>query len=203
MSKESKRKCDIYISGKPFFQGNDNHGSACLHHGGQTVQKACNGSESAGYGCGWQRLDRALIWGGRWTRAVQHIPGILRHTWHPQAAFTISPQGCVVCWALKNTEKEHSRIRLILVPVLSSFEATFSLWYEYVVALLLLFICMALAAVPSCLPVDSAQPACTLARYRWVHERLSHHGTLTVRGSGRVYQVKSSWCQDVACLVVP
>lgn len=70
-------------------------------------------------------LDRALIWGGRWTWALQHIPG--QHIWHPRAAraiSTISPQGCVVHWALKNTEKGHSKIQLILVPVLSSFEAT-------------------------------------------------------------------------------
>lgn len=131
-------------------------------------------------------LDRALIWGGWWTQAVQHIPGILQHTWHPQAAravFTISPQACVVCWALKNTEKRHSRIQFILVPVLSSFEAMLSLWYEYVVALLL-FVCMALAAVPSCLPVDSAQLAGTLAVYKWVHETLSHHGTLLEEAAG-------------------
>lgn len=112
------------------------------------------------------------------------LPATEQHTWYLQVAgatFAISPQGPGVGCALKNREEEWQ-------DTAHTSSCHFFLWSHsspcdtstHVVALLLIFVCTMPMALPSHSLAWSAWPANTLALYKWVRVRHSHHGMLTL-----------------------
>lgn len=105
------------------------------------------------------------------------------HTWYPHvagAAFAISPQGLAVGCVLKNREGAWQ-------DTAHRSSCPFFLWshgspcdMNTRVALLLIFVCTMPVALPSRSLACFAWPADTLALYKWVCVRHSHHGTLTL-----------------------
>lgn len=136
--RESKRKFDIYISGKPFLQGNPlalPRGSSPLPLQKSLptlqVQTAAENLPAGLKVCALAVVadvkDLVLIWGGREVAASSPACAC----WLPQSSTRgthKSPLPSVlrilvlaVCYKI---EKRHGRIQLILVPVPSSSEAT-------------------------------------------------------------------------------